>query len=68
MKKFDAWFSAQIRSVYYAETRRGTTPNARNRATWLVNRAQRRENALRQQIRQVRGVEPEELLRRKFNK
>ena len=68
MAKFDAWLKAEIRSVYYEETRRGTTPRARNRASALARREQQREQALRQQIRQQKGVEPEELLRRELNK
>ena len=68
MAKFNAWLEAEIRSVYYEETRRGATPRAWNRASGLARREQQREHALRQQIRQQKGVEPEDLLRDWLNK
>ena len=68
MKKLEAWRSAEIRAVYFEETRRGAPPLARNRASALARREQQREHALRQQIRQQKGVEPEDLLRDWLNK
>ena len=68
MSKLGKWQSAQIRAVFYEETKRGTTPMARNRASWLVSKQNARERKLRAQIQQENGVQPEELLRRKFNK
>ncbi len=67
-KKFDAWFEADIRAAYYAETRRGATPRAWNRASSFAAREQARERRLRQLLLQEHGVEPEELLRRKLAK
>ena len=68
MSKLEKWRSAEIRAVFYGETQRGATPLARNRAGWLAAREQARERKLRAQIQQENGVQPEELLRRKFNK
>jgi hypothetical protein len=66
--KVGEWFSAEIRAVYFEETRRGTTPHARNRATYLANRESQRERQLRSQIRQEQDAEPEDLLRDWLNK
>ena len=68
MSKFDSWFSAEIRAVYYQETRRGTTPRARNRASMLAQRERVREQQLRNQIHQELGLQPEDLLRERVTK
>jgi hypothetical protein len=68
MSKFDSWFSAQIREVFFKETQRGTTPLARNRASWLAGREQDRERRLRAQVRKQYNAEPEELLRERVTK
>jgi len=68
MSKLEKWQSAEIRAVFYGETQRGTTPMARNRASWLVSKQNARERKLRNQIVQQTGRTPEELLRRKMAK
>jgi len=68
MSKLGKWQSAQIRAVFYEETKRGTTPMARNRASWLVSKQNARERKLRNQIVQQTGRTPEELLRERVTK
>jgi len=68
MSKLGKWQSAQIRAVFYEETKRGTTPMARNRASWLVSKQNARERKLRNQIVQQTGRTPEELLRERATK
>jgi len=68
MSKFDSWFSAQIREVFFKETQRGTTPLARNRAGWLAACEETRERRLRAQVRKQYNAEPEDLLRERVTK
>ena len=68
MSKLGKWQSAQIRAVFYEETKRGTTPMARNRASWLVSKQNARERKLRNQIVQQTKRTPEELLRERVTK